>query len=114
MAELPTLRVPADAIGIDDASRARLPESARRVLDAVIRFAPVTHADLRDLTGMPPRTIRYAVRRLRDEGIIDSRCSLQDCRTCYFFIHPDQVLGDISRQASVGSSPSEDALPHWG
>lgn len=114
MADLPTLRVPAEAIGIDEASQSRLPESARRVLDAVIRFAPVTHADLRDLTGIPARTIRYAVRRLRDEGIIDSRCSLQDCRTCYFFIHRDQILGDVSRQASVGSSPDEDAVPNWG
>lgn len=103
MVEWTALRVPADAIRIDPTTRDRLPDSARRVLDAVVRFAPVTHDDLKALTGIPPRTIRYAVRRLRDDGILDSRCSLSDCRTCYFFVHPDCVASDLTtrREASV-------------
>ena len=35
---------------------------------------------------MPDRTIRFAVQRLKDAGLIDARCSLKDCRTRYFFV----------------------------
>ncbi len=87
MDEYRFLHFPADAVQVDPLEFARLPESARRVFQAVRDQGPVTHAGLREATGMPPRTIRFAVKRLRDEGYLDARCSLKDCRTCYFFVH---------------------------
>lgn len=81
------LHFPADQVHVDPRLFGRLPESARRIFDVIREAGPVTHAELRDRTEMPARTIRYAVKRLRDEGIIDTRCSLRDCRTCYFFVH---------------------------
>lgn len=64
----------------------QLPESARTVFEAVKQEGPLTHADLRERTGLPPRTIRFAVKRLKEESLVDTRCSLRDCRTCYFFV----------------------------
>ncbi len=81
------LHFPADAVHVDPLEFARLPESAQRIFQAVRDHGPVTHAQLRDTTEMPPRTIRFAVKRLRESGLLDARCSLRDCRTCYFFVH---------------------------
>jgi predicted transcriptional regulator len=97
------LHFPADAVQVDRVKFGRLPESARTVFEAVKAEGPLTHAELREKTGIPPRTIRYAVKRLKDEGFIDTRCSLRDCRTCYFFVHKRcvgvEALEDARRQA---------------
>lgn len=63
-----------------------LPQSARTVYGALAAQGPLTHRDLLRATGMPARTVRYAVNRLKEAGIIDARCSLTDCRQCYFFV----------------------------
>jgi DNA-binding Lrp family transcriptional regulator len=86
MAEYEFLHFPAEAVKVDEAQFAALPESARRVFEAVKENGPLTHAGLRAATNLPPRTVRFAVKRLKDEGFIDTRCSLRDCRTCYFFV----------------------------
>jgi DNA-binding transcriptional ArsR family regulator len=91
MAEYEFLRFPADAVRVDEDRFGRLPGSAQRVFDAVRGDGPLTHADLRRRTGLPPRTIRFAVKRLREEGFVDARSSLKDCRTCYFFVSRDCV-----------------------
>ena len=46
----------------------------------------VTH----DLWLIDPRT-QEAVWHLREEGFVDARSSLRDCRTCYFFVSRDCV-----------------------
>lgn len=86
MTEYSFLQFPADAIQVDPKIVDTLPGSARRVLDAVRERGPLTHNELGLATGLPPRTIRYAVRRLKDHGILESLSSLRDCRTCYFFV----------------------------
>jgi DNA-binding transcriptional ArsR family regulator len=63
-----------------------LPESARTIYGALAQQGPLTHRDLLRATGMPARTIRYAVGRLKEAGVIGARCSLQDCRQCYFYV----------------------------
>lgn len=63
-----------------------LPPSARTVFETLARDGPLTHKDLLAATGMPGRTVRYAVSRLKDAGVIDARCNLMDCRQCYFFV----------------------------
>lgn len=91
MGEYQFLHFPAEAVHIDGRRLERLPGSAQRVFGAVRQEGPLTHADLRHRTGLPPRTIRFAVKRLRDEGLVDARSSLRDCRTCYFFVSKDLV-----------------------
>lgn len=88
------LHFPPEAVRVDPLEFARLPESAQRVFVAVRDNGPVSHASLREITGMPPRTIRFAVKRLRDEKFLDARCSLRDCRTCYFFVDTSRVDGE--------------------
>lgn len=63
-----------------------LPPSARQVFETLNVKGPLTHRDLVAATGMPGRTVRYAVGRLKDAGVIGARCNLMDCRQCYFFV----------------------------
>ncbi|MEA3189439.1 MAG: hypothetical protein QOD77_21 [Thermoplasmata archaeon] len=103
MPEYEFLRFPAEQVQVDPITLGKLPDSAQRVFGVVRERGPLTHTDLRQSTGMPARTIRFAVKRLKDEGLIDARCSLKDCRTCYFFVSPRHVgapaLEDNRRRA---------------
>lgn len=87
------LHFPADAVRVDARVLQALPPSARRVFASIREDGPLTHADLREATDMPPRTIRFAIKRLREAALIDTRTSLRDCRTCYYFVHP-RILGE--------------------
>ena len=69
-----------------------LPPSARQVFEALATAGPLTHRDLVLATGMPGRTVRYAVGRLKEAGVVGARCNLMDCRQCYFFV-ADECAG---------------------
>ncbi len=78
--------------GLDDTPAPALdaldqhPPSARQVYSTLSQQGPLTHKDLLRATGMPGRTVRYAVNRLKEAGIIGARCNLQDCRQCFFYV----------------------------
>ncbi len=86
MGEFAFLHFPAEAVQVDPVKFARLPLSAQKTFEAVREAGPLTSSELRERTGIPGRTLRYAVSRLKEEGMLDTRCSLRDCRTCYFFV----------------------------
>ena len=53
----------------------------------------LTHKGLIDVTLLPSRTVRYAVTRLKDEGIIRERFYFIDARKTLFEIKPcDSVV----------------------
>jgi len=84
--------VTADALPLPEG----LPRSARQVYATLATTGPLTHRDLVRETGMPERTVRYAVGRLKDAGVIGARCNLQDCRQCYFFVAQQCAGGGAS------------------
>ena len=108
VAEYRFLHFPAEAVHVDAVRFSRLPDSAQKVFSAIRDDGPLTHADLREGTGIPPRTIRYAVKRLKEEGLIDTRCSLRDCRTCYFFVHKRCVGVDALHEARAMAAAAAD------
>jgi hypothetical protein len=57
-----------------------LPPSARHVFDILAQNGPLTQKELISKTDLPPRTVRYALCRLRDEEILEERFSFQDAR----------------------------------
>lgn len=103
------LHFPAEAVQVDRVRFGRLPPSARRVFEAIKVGGPMTHVELRDNLEMPPRTVRYALKRLRDEGFVESRCSLRDCRTCYFFVHRTCVGIEALEAARRKAGAAEEA-----
>ena len=59
---------------------ADLPPSAKLVAKVLEYNDTLTQSELADETLLPPRTVRYALTRLDDEGVVDSRFSFADAR----------------------------------
>lgn len=59
---------------------ASLPASAKLVARTLEYEGAQTGTDLASATRLPPRTVRYAVDRLEEAGVVAVRPSLQDAR----------------------------------
>ncbi|PSP87677.1 ArsR family transcriptional regulator [Halobacteriales archaeon QS_4_66_20] len=57
-----------------------LPPSAKLVAKVLEYNDSLTQSQLAEETLLPPRTVRYALTRLEDAGIVDSRFSFSDAR----------------------------------
>lgn len=63
-----------------------LPDSARRVHATLQLEGPLTHKELVAATGMPARTVRFAIARLKESGIVSERANLMDGRQTFFYL----------------------------
>ncbi len=57
-----------------------LPPSAKLVAKVLEYDGTLTQSQLADETMLPPRTVRYALNRLEEVGVVDSRFSFADAR----------------------------------
>ena len=57
-----------------------LPPSAKLVAKTLEYNDTLTQSQLADETLLPPRTVRYALSRLEEVGVVDSRFSFADAR----------------------------------
>jgi DNA-binding MarR family transcriptional regulator len=57
-----------------------LPPSAKLVAKSLEYNDSLTQSQLADETLLPARTVRYALNRLEDVGVVDSRFSFSDAR----------------------------------
>ncbi|EMA00895.1 transcriptional regulator, ArsR family [Haloarcula vallismortis] len=57
-----------------------LPPSAKLVAKVLEYNETLTQSQLAEETLLPPRTVRYALSRLEDIGVIESRFSFADAR----------------------------------
>jgi len=57
-----------------------LPPSAKLVAKVLEYNDTLTQSQLADETLLPPRTVRYALNRLDEIGVVDSRFSFTDAR----------------------------------
>ena len=71
-----------------------LPPSAVAVLGLLATRGPLTHKDLVASAPIPPRTVRFALARLRREGRIVERLSLRDSRQSYYSL----ATGDVATE----------------
>ena len=62
----------------------KLPKSAQSLWTYLKEKGPETHRGLVQQTYMPPRTVRYALARLRDSGLLDEHPSFNDTRQSYY------------------------------
>jgi len=59
---------------------AELPPSAKLVAKTLEYNEALTQSELADETLLPPRTVRYALNRLEEVDVVDSRFSFADAR----------------------------------
>ncbi len=57
-----------------------LPPSAKLVAKVLDYNETLTQSEIAEETLLPPRTVRYALSRLEEEDVVDSRFSFADAR----------------------------------
>ena len=63
-----------------------LPPSAKLVAKVLETDSPMSQGQLADESLLPDRTVRYALNRLDDEGLVSSRYSFRDARKQVYFL----------------------------
>ena len=71
----------------EDRERLReLPPSAKLVAKVLETDSPLSHAQLAEESLLPDRTVRYALNRLDEAGLVDSRYSFHDARKQVYYL----------------------------
>ena len=63
-----------------------LPPSAKLVAKVLEGEAPLSQGELADESLLPDRTVRYALNRLAEEELVESRYSFRDARKQVYFL----------------------------
>ena len=63
-----------------------LQPSAKHVAKVLEGDAPLSQGGLAEESLLPDRTVRYALNRLEDEELVDSRYSFKDARKQVYFL----------------------------
>jgi DNA-binding MarR family transcriptional regulator len=64
-----------------------LPPSAKLVSKVLEGDSPLSQGQLADESLLPDRTVRYALNRLEDEELVNSRYSFQDARKQVYYLN---------------------------
>ena len=64
-----------------------LPPSAKLVAKVLEGEAPLSQGQLADESLLPDRTVRYALNRLEECGLVGSRYSFKDARKQVYFLN---------------------------
>jgi DNA-binding GntR family transcriptional regulator len=64
-----------------------LPPSAKLVAKVLETDAPLSQGGLAEESLLPDRTVRYALNRLEDEELVNSRYSFQDARKQVYYLN---------------------------
>lgn len=65
------------------------PPSAKLVFKVLEHDAPLTQQELADETMLPRRTVRFALSRLDEAGLVDDRVSFRDARQSVYSLTDD-------------------------
>ncbi len=63
-----------------------LPPSAKLVAKVLEGESPLSHSQLVEESLLPDRTVRYALNRLDESGLVDSRYSFHDARKQVYYL----------------------------
>ncbi|WP_369684393.1 helix-turn-helix domain-containing protein [Haloarchaeobius sp. HME9146] len=64
-----------------------LPPSAKLVAKVLESDSPLSQGQLAEESLLPDRTVRYALNRLEEAGLVSSRYSFQDARKQVYFLN---------------------------
>jgi len=68
-----------------------LPPSAKLVAKTLEYEGKLTQSQIAESTLLPPRTVRFALTELEDEGIVDSRISFMDARKRIYSLSVEEL-----------------------
>lgn len=64
--------------------RTNMPKSCLTIFQLLERTGSQTHKDIVLSTGLAPRTVRYALRRLKENGLIIEKFNFRDARQAIY------------------------------
>lgn len=77
--------------------RTEMPQSCITILHLLESTGSQTHKDIVAGTGLAPRTVRYALKRLKENGLVIEKFNFRDARQV---IYQPKLLG-VTSQASA-------------
>lgn len=66
-----------------------LPDSSKKVLEELTTSMELTHRDLVINTGLAPRTVRFALKRLKDHNLLIEKFNFSDARQVIYQLKPE-------------------------
>jgi hypothetical protein len=78
-----------------------LPPSARLVFNVLASDGPLTQKDLISKTDLPPRTVRYALSRLKEESVIRECFYFPDARQSLYGLNTETAASKISKVEQI-------------
>ncbi|MDR0438798.1 MAG: ArsR family transcriptional regulator [Methanocalculaceae archaeon] len=64
--------------------RTKTPQSCITILRLLESIGPRTHKDIVTDTGLAPRTVRYALKRLKENGLVIEKFNFRDARQAIY------------------------------
>jgi DNA-binding transcriptional ArsR family regulator len=61
-------------------TKTELPKSSEAVLTVLNPQVSLTHKDIAAITGLSPRTIRYAMKKLKEQDMVVEKFNYRDAR----------------------------------
>ena len=86
---------------VNSVNKIRLPPSAKVVLNILDDGKPKTFKDMTFEAEIAPRTIRYALKRLKDSGLIIEKFNFRDARQVLYQKNKALKSDDITEMAST-------------
>lgn len=74
-----------------------LPPSAKLVFNTLVSSGPLTQKDLISKTDLPPRTVRYALCRLKEESVIREYFYLRDARQSLYKLNSEASSAALAK-----------------
>jgi predicted transcriptional regulator len=63
-----------------------LPKSSQKVMKILTLGHPMTHKDLVKKTNLPPQTVRFALKKLKEEELLIEKLKMDDLRQILYQI----------------------------
>jgi len=81
---------------------AELPPSAKLVFKTLQYKGELTQKELCEETQLAPRTVRYAIKRLENHGIVSSDLNIRDARQSFYSISADNTEDVLANAEGLG------------
>ena len=86
----------------------KLPKSAKRLICSLADNDRLTQKQLILKVGMPAKTVRYALKRLNEEGVVTQIPNLQDMRSVYYSLSPNLNPSELDAHIESARRAIED------
>lgn len=67
----------------------KLPKSSKRIILLLAEEGTLTQKEIITLSGIPAKTVRYALKKLGSSDLLVTKPSLMDMRSSFYSLNPD-------------------------